>query len=364
MRFAPELAPATLRVLVVDDDEAVGRAISRGLGASDYVVSTATSGLAALRYVEEHRVDAVVCDVHMPGMGGLELLKHLQRIAPETVVVMLSGINDASVATAALANGAFDYMLKPVPAHAIAASLDRALRRREITAVEQSITSLIRREVEQRAATSAAAVDEARAITLGIVETLVKIMELKDPYVRGHSQRVAELAASTAAELGLDDDAIEQVRVAGRLHEVGKIGIREAVLNKAGTLTPEEYEHVRSYVQVGVELLAPLAFLGDAVTFVAQHHERWDGSGYPEGLAGTDIALGARILAVADTYDAIVSVRPFRAAMEEPEAIAYVRSLAGTLLDPQVTEAFIAVIARRKALPFLEVGDEPIRQAS
>jgi putative nucleotidyltransferase with HDIG domain len=185
-----------------------------------------------------------------------------------------------------------------------------------------------------------------REITVSIAETLINAMEAKDVYLRGHSQRVAELAAAIAAELGEPDQVVELVHTAGRLHDVGKIGIREAVLNKNGPLTAAEFAHVKGHVQIGLEILQPLHHLGEALHFVRDHHEHWNGGGYPFGRAGTDISLGGRILTAADAFDALTSKRAYREPLSAATTLEYLGTQAERLLDPGVYQALTVVIAR------------------
>jgi putative two-component system response regulator len=157
-----------------------------------------------------------------------------------------------------------------------------------------------------------------------------------------------------ASEMGLNDEQVELVRTAGRLHDIGKIGIREAVLNKRGPLTAEEFEHVKSHVTIGAQILAPLSHLREVIAFVRSHHERADGTGYPDGLAGDAIPLGARILGAAEVYDALTTSRPYQDKMTPEEAVNRMRDLVGTVVDPDVHRALGAVVARRKTLVFLD----------
>jgi putative nucleotidyltransferase with HDIG domain len=192
------------------------------------------------------------------------------------------------------------------------------------------------------------------ALTLGIAETLINAMEAKDVYLRGHSRRVAEQAASVAEELGLDADMVENVRLAGRLHDIGKIGIREEILNKPGALTAEEYAHVKEHVRIGMEILAPLRHIPVALEFIHDHHEHYDGSGYPRALAGEDISIGGRILAACDAFDAMTSRRAFREAYDSEQTIAYLEDEVGRLLDPEVFAALEKVVVRRTTLTFID----------
>jgi cyclic di-GMP phosphodiesterase len=194
-------------------------------------------------------------------------------------------------------------------------------------------------------------------VSVATLEALVNALEAKDPYLRGHSARVADLSALIAAHLGLSDEEIEAVRTAGRLHDIGKIGIREEVLNKYGPLSDEEYAHIKQHVLVGCQILAPLVHLRHVIAFVRSHHERWDGFGYPDRLAAEAIPLGARIVGTAETYDALTTSRPYQEKMSPELAVARMRELVGTALDPAVHEALEAVVTRRQTLIFLDETD-------
>jgi putative two-component system response regulator len=197
-----------------------------------------------------------------------------------------------------------------------------------------------------------------REATVRMAEALTFAMEAKDPHLHGHSHRVAALAAAIAEELGLDAETVECIRLAGRLHDVGKIGIRESVLNKPGPLTAEEYAHVQQHVAIGVEILSPFTHLGEVLTYVHHHHEHWDGSGYPQRLPGETISLGGRILCAADAYDAMTSTRPHRGAMSGEDAVRILGTARGRLLDPQVFTALERVVRQQQSLVFLD----PVRQ--
>jgi putative nucleotidyltransferase with HDIG domain len=185
-----------------------------------------------------------------------------------------------------------------------------------------------------------------------LAETLVNAMEAKNAYLRGHSQRVADLAASVAEALGMTADLVEQVRLAGRLHDIGKIGIRESVLDKPGALDPDEYAHVKDHVRIGLEILSPLTHLGTVLDFIRDHHERPDGSGYPRGLEGEAISVGGRILAAADMFDALTSRRAYRDSSTEQDTLAYMAGLVGTALFPDVFDALRRVVEGRQSLVF------------
>jgi putative two-component system response regulator len=182
----------------------------------------------------------------------------------------------------------------------------------------------------------------------------VNALEAKDPYLRGHSARVADFSAMVAGELGLPDEQVESIRTGGRLHDIGKIGIREEILNKQGPLTDEEFEHVKLHPVTGSDILAPLTHLGHVIEYVRSHHERWDGRGYPDGLATDQIPLGARIIGAVEIYDALTTSRPYQEKMTPELAVERLRDLIGTVVDPEVHRALQAVVARREALVFLD----------
>jgi putative nucleotidyltransferase with HDIG domain len=296
----------------------------------------------------------MLCDVRMPGMSGLDVVPRAIELDRQLAVLMLTAVNEAAAATDALSHGAYDYLVKPIALAELQLAVERALHRRQLEIDRQHVERHIREEVMLRTMELEQEKAALHALTIGIAETLINAMEAKDVYLRGHSRRVAELAASVAEELELDADTVENVRLAGRLHDIGKIGIREDILNKPGALTGEEYAHVKEHVRIGLEILAPLRHLGSVLRFVADHHERWDGNGYPQGLAATDISLGGRILAAADAYEAVTSARTYREAMTQDQALAHLARLAGSLLDPTVFEALRTVVLRGQTLTFLE----------
>ena len=353
----PRTEPGVKRLLVVDDQEAAQLLLARFLRSRGYDVETAAPGDEALERIHRTRFALVLCDVRMPGLSGLELVPRAHAIDPDVAVVMLSALNDAPTAAAAMQQGALDYLVKPLELPALAEAVERALRHRELRVERRRFEQLIREEV-------AVATDEVerekaalRALTVSVAETLINAMEVKDVYLRGHSQRVAALGAEIAEELGLDADTVEDVRLAGRLHDVGKIGIRETVMNKPDKLTAEEFAHVQDHVRIVMEILAPLRHLGVVLTFVHDHHERWDGAGYPRGLAGHEISIGGRILSAADAFDALTSRRAYREPLSLEATVAYLRTQSGSLLDPTVFAALEAVVHRGQSLSLSFIDD-------
>jgi putative nucleotidyltransferase with HDIG domain len=364
----PTLAPATLspalrseavtpgvsRVLVVDDESSIRQAIARFLRERGYDVHECGSGPAALALLAHERFVVMLCDVRMPEMSGLEVVPRALELDRDLAVLMLTAVNEAGAATEALSRGALDYLVKPVAFVDLQAAVERAVHRRQLEIDRRNVERHIREEVMLRTLELEKEKAALHALTIGIAETLINAMEAKDVYLRGHSRRVAEQAASVAEEMGLDADMVENVRLAGRLHDIGKIGIREDVLNKPSALTAEEYAHVQEHVRIGMEILAPLRHIPDALEFIHDHHERFDGSGYPRGRKGDEISLGGRILAACDAFDAMTSRRAYREAYDDRTAIGRLETEVGDALDPVVFAALRKVVVRRKTLPFID----------
>lgn len=344
-RAAAELADDALRrVLVVDDESTIRLALSRFLRTRGFEVDVAESGDAALAAIQAQQYALMLCDLRMPGMSGLQMVPRALALDPDLGVIMLTAVNDASSATDALSSGAFDYLTKPVELPDLQAAVEHALIRRTKTMERRTVDRLIREAVSARTAELEQEKQALRNLTVSVAETLVNAMEAKDVYLRGHSQRVSELAAAMGQACGLTSDEIDVLRVAGRLHDIGKIGIRESVLNKAGTLTTAEFEHVKGHVRIGLEILSPLGHLGDTLAFIHDHHEHWDGGGYPRGKAGNDITVGGRILTAADAFDALTSQRAYREPMTAMATLSYLKTESGQLLEPRMYDALVSVV--------------------
>lgn len=314
-----------------------------------YEVQSAGNGGEALHLFASNHFDAMICDVRMPGLSGPELLPRVLEQDPNLAVLMLSAMNDAPTAAHVLAGGAIDYLVKPIELRALQDAVIRALARRSTRMDKARFDTLIQEEVRLRTAELEQEKESLRQLSVSVVETLIIAMEAKDVYLRGHSHRVADLAAEIAIEMGQTAEVVERIRLAGRLHDVGKIGIREEILNKPSALTATEFEHVKQHVRIGMEILHPLQQLVHVLDFIHDHHEHWDGSGYPRALRADAISLGGRILAAADAFDALTSQRAYRDPMRPDDSLAYLGTAAGTLLDPQVVRALQIVMKRRLA---------------
>jgi response regulator RpfG family c-di-GMP phosphodiesterase len=338
-----------MRCLVVDDEPVVRRAIVRMLEAQGFTCLEAGSGREALELMAEAgELPLIVSDLRMPELDGMGLLSEVRRLSPDTAVVMLSGMAETSVAVECLHLGAADFLVKPVAVSEMHARVARALEKRTLVMQNRYYQANLERQVQEQA-------ERIRELFLEGVQMLARALEAKDAYLRGHSVRVSRYAAGTARRLGLDDSAIEQIRLGGELHDIGKIGTREAVLLKPGLLTDDERHQICEHPVLGERMLAPLARESPGVLRVVRsHHERLDGSGFPDHLLGDTIPLEARIVAVADAFDAMTSERPYRAPRTPVDALNELNHVAGSQLDPDVVEAFVAAFPDPAALPITD----------
>lgn len=335
-----------MRCLVVDDEPVVRRAVRRMLEAQGFTCLEAGSGREALGVLAgTGELPLIVSDLRMPELDGMGFLAEVRRLFPDTAVLMLSGVAETSVAVECLHLGAADFLTKPVAVAEMHARVTRALEKRALVMQNRHYQATLERRVQEQA-------ERIRELFLEGVQMLARALEAKDPCLRGHSIRVSRYAVATARRLGLGEAAVEQIRIGGELHDIGKIGTREAVLQKPGALTEEERHQISAHPVLGERMLAPLARESPGVLRVVRsHHERVDGAGFPDGLQGAAIPLEARIVAVADAFDAMTSERPYRGPRAPAAALRELREVSGTQLDAEAVDAFTAVLADPAILP-------------
>jgi cyclic di-GMP phosphodiesterase len=338
-----------MRCLVVDDEPMVRRAVVRMLEAQGFACVEAGSGREGLDVlVGTGELPLVISDVRMPELDGLGFLTEVRRLFPDTAVVMLSGIAETSVAVECLHLGAADFLTKPIEMSEMHARVARALEKRALVMQNRYYQATLERRVREQA-------ERIRELFLEGVQMLARALEAKDPCLRGHSIRVSHYSVETARRLGLGEPVIEQIRIGGELHDIGKIGTREAVLQKPGSLTEDERHQICEHPALGERMLAPLARESPGVLRVVRsHHERLDGSGFPDGLQGEAIPLEARIVAVADAFDAMTSERPYRSSRPPADALGELHQVSGSQLDPEAVAAFTAAFPDPAALPIAE----------
>jgi response regulator RpfG family c-di-GMP phosphodiesterase len=321
---------------VVDDEPRLRQILMHLMRTDGFRCLEATNGAEALDQLAQHRVTLVLSDLRMPRMDGMQLLREVRSRYGDTAMVMITAVADVEVAVSCLAQGAMDYLVKPFHLEEVRARVAQALERRRLILENRDYQE----RLEDKVAAQASRLEE---LFLAGVQALAEALELKDPYTRGHSVRVSQYSSIIARTLNLEDEFVRQIELGGHVHDIGKIGVREAVLNKPGRLTDEEYEHIMIHPLVGWKVLAPL--LEDApvaLNIVRSHHERIDGRGVPDGLAGDAIPLEARITAVADAIDAMTSGRPYRGSeLTLRTAVEELQRNAGTQFDRSVVEAVV-----------------------
>lgn len=332
-RIAGAAAPRP-RVLIVDDEPHIRSLLRRVLSAERYDVMEASDGVEALEMYEQQGADLIISDLLMPRMNGLELLENAKRADDTLGFVLLTGAGTMGDAVEALRRQADDYLLKPFNLDEVTFSVARALRHRQLIRENRFYQSQLEERVDQQAA-------ELENLFVDALLSLANAIEARDGYTGGHVERVTGYAMATGKAMGLCDDELKNLWVSGLLHDVGKIGVPDRILTKPGKLTDEEYRIMQRHPEIGAAIMQRSSFLRPAVPGVLHHQERWDGAGYPAGLSGEQICVQGRILAVADTFDAIVSTRPYRVQRSAEEAVAELRRCSGTQFDPEVVEAFV-----------------------
>ncbi len=326
-------------VLIVDDEAPIRGLLRRVLTAEGYDVEEAADGLAALEVFDRERPEVILSDLLMPRMNGLELLDEVKRRDDTVAFVLLTGAGTTENAIEALRRDAEDYLLKPFNLEEVALAVDRALAHRRLVLENRSYQAELEGRVNEQA-------EQLETLFIDALLTLANAIEARDGYTGGHVERVTAYAMATGRELGLADEELRNLWVSGLLHDVGKIGIPDRILSKPGRLTEDEYEVVKRHPEIGAAIMRRSSFLRSALPGVLHHQERWDGRGYPAGLKREEICVEGRILAVADTYDAIATTRPYRGGRSSAEAVAELRRCSGTQFDPRIVDAFVRALAR------------------
>ncbi len=331
------------KVLVVDDEPTVREMISRKLREHGFTCATAAGGSEALSKIKKHNFDLVLLDIRMPEKSGLATLTEIKSQYPDIAVIMVTVVADIDTAIGSMREGASDFILKPVDFDILLLNVDRVLEKRSLI-LENKRYQLY---LEQRVAEQAKVIRES---FINSVKSLVHALEAKDVYTSGHSQRVTDVATDIAKAMHWDEGQLEKIKLAGILHDIGKIGVPESILNKPGKLEKDEFEIVKTHCEIGERILRSVITEEEILKVIRHHHERYDGAGYPDGLLGDSIPRGARILAAADAYDAMTSDRPYRKAMTHSQACIELEKGSGRQFDPEVTGIFLAEVAPRLKL--------------
>ncbi|MBC8199266.1 MAG: response regulator [Desulfobacteraceae bacterium] len=319
-----------LRILMVEDNPDHAELTTRVLLQEENineVVLVETGQDCMEKLADGHRFGLILLDYGLPGIDGLSTLRKINKSGYDIPVVMVTGQGNERIAAEAIKTGAYDYVVKSsdylsvLPAVVIKALKHHRIKKENVR---------LRENIEQN--------------YLDALAVLISVIEAKDPYTHGHSETVSRYAFATAKEMKLSSREVERIRAAGLLHDIGKIAINRKILLKNGSLTNKERKIIQTHCDSGVKILRPAAFLEELLPIVHQHHEHFDGKGYPQGLKGNEIDLGARILAVADSFEAMTSARSYRPAMSFEKAVDKIKKHAGTQFDPEVVKAFLRTV--------------------
>jgi putative nucleotidyltransferase with HDIG domain len=329
--------------MVVDDEAAVCEVLSKGLSANAFLCRTCASGEEALEWLGREPFDLIISDLRMPSMSGLELLEEVRSRFFHTCFIVTTGVDDVRVGIEAMKQGAADYLVKPFETEAVVQSVRQTLGKRrlelEVEHYRQHLEAMVQQRTEQlRAAMKR--IDHTYDETL---QTLAAALDLRDSGTAGHSRRVTMYSLEIAKGLGCSPDQLKQIARGAYLHDIGKIGIPDSILFKPGDLTAAERAIMEGHARTGYELVARIAFLAGAAEIVLTHHERYDGTGYPQGLMGNEIPMGARVFAVGDRLDAMTSDRPYGRACSFLAAREGIERESGRHFDPRVVQAFLSV---------------------
>jgi len=331
------------RVLVVDDEPGARKLLSLILGPPSFHCTTAGSGEEALVALQGGQFDAVISDLHMPGISGMELLAEVRRCYSHLAFLVTTGVDDVDVGVRAMRCGADDYLVKPLIDDAVIASLESAIQKRQLEKQVEHYRQHLEEMVEERTAQLQGVLEQLQKSYEDTLQALGTAIDLRDDETAGHSRRVCRYSLEIARAMDWPDEQLKSLARGAYLHDIGKLGIPDGILLKPGPLTESERTIMQQHVQIGFDVVKDIPFLADAAEIVLMHHERHDGGGYLHGLKGEKILPGARIFAVADTLDAITSDRPYRAADSFESARETIRRLSGSHFDPHVVNVFLNI---------------------
>ncbi|MEN6358403.1 MAG: HD domain-containing phosphohydrolase [Armatimonadota bacterium] len=319
---------SSAHVLVVDDDQEISNLLSDKLRSYGYEVSTADDSKSAIEMVKTHGYDLILCDLYLHGITGLQFAKTVNRIHPHVPVIMITAFGDINASREALAAGASDFLTKPIEMLKLPIVIENNLQRKEVEAKRLS--------------------DERADVLFKAIKALAAAIDAKSSYTISRSANMAELCLEIGREMGFTEDRLNTLELAAYIHDVGKISTPDSVLAKTGKLSDDEWVDILKHPGMGADFLAGIDELAEVAAIVRHHHEHVDGSGYPDGLMGDAIPLLARVLSIADSYEAMISERPYRSAMTWHNALQEICKNSGKQFDPDVVEATVRVIERKQ----------------
>jgi len=330
-------------ILVVDDEEAIREVVSTMLESKGYHCTAVSNGRAAQEFVRKQTPDLVLSDMIMPEMDGIKLLEWLRNFDPEIPVIMVTAIHDISTALEAIRRGAYDYILKPFEKDQLFHGVGRALQHRRLVIENRNYQVSLQQQVDDKTAQLQTAFAQLEQSYDDTLEALGSALDLKDAETEGHCQRVTAFTISIAKSVPVSLSYLPILARAAFLHDIGKMAVPDSILRKPGPLNDDEKQIMRTHCEIGYNVLRRIPFLRDAAEIVLAHQEFFDGTGYPRGLRGEQIPLGARIFSIADALDAMISDRPYRRALPMSHAKKEIRRCAGTQFDPKIVSVFLGI---------------------
>jgi putative nucleotidyltransferase with HDIG domain len=331
------------KILVVDDEEAIREVVCAMLESQGYDCAAAGNGRLAQEHLQGNSRDLVLSDLIMPEMDGLGLLEWTCQHHPDVPVVMVTAMHDLSIALEAIRRGAYDYVLKPFEKDQLFVSVRRALEHRRLKVENRNYQRNLEKLVDERTAQLSGALDQLEQSYDYTLEALGGALDMKDAETEGHCQRVTSFTIAIAKAMQVDPELLPHIARGAFLHDIGKMAIPDRILRKPGPLTDDEREVMRRHSQIGFDRLSRIPYLREAAEIVLAHQEYYDGTGYPRGLKGEEIPVGARIFAVADALDAMISDRPYRKALSIAYAREEIQRCSGTQFDPEVVKVFLTM---------------------
>ena len=343
------------RIAVIDDEKDICLMLGEFFRRLGYETETFSNAREALDCIRDKPFDVVFTDIYMPAMTGIEILKEIIRLDRNILVILMTGQPTLEDTISAVRLGAYDYLTKPFNLDLLEIMAKRAVEQRRLVMENIAYHNYLEQRVEEQTR-------ELKSFLFHSIESLSYALEARDPYTKGHGARVSQFVLTLADELGLPEENREPLRIAGLLHDVGKIGVPDSILLKPGKLTKEEYEVMKTHAYTGYKILAPIGSLARVATYVHEHHERMDGKGYPQGLVGDEIAFPSRLLIVAEVCDALATERCYKPAWPAHEIVSYFKEMRGTAYDIDVTDALLSLFKRDgdEILSHFREDDRPV----
>ncbi len=329
------------QILIVDDEEMIQSLLAQRLGKEGYSCVVANNGKEALSRFYRADISLIISDIRMPEMDGLELLRNVRAVRPSTAFIVMTGYPDIDMAVEAIHLGATDFIIKPIELDLVVFSIRKALEQKKMEEHVESDYRNLKKLLEERTSKLQEALLILKKNHADSVRALAGAIDAKDPYTRGHSERVRVMSVRIGTKLGFNEEKLQNLVFGALLHDIGKMGIRDEILQKQGKLSSEEYQYVQQHTLIGVKIVEGIDLFRDKIPMIRNHHERYDGSGYPDGLVGEVIPLEARIVAVPDAFDAMTSLRPHRRALPLENVLVEMINGKGTQFDPHILEIFL-----------------------